>query len=104
MTRSRLVRGLVLLPALLACVPLVSNRLRVSSDPADRLFDDSVLHEVRLVVDAKDWATLLGNYLSNDYYRAELTWNDTVVPNVGIRSRGNGSRSGAKPGLRVDLD
>ena len=26
------------------------------------------------------------------------------MPNVGIRSRGNGSRSGFKPGLRVDID
>ena len=104
MTPSRVARGLVLLLALLASAPLVSNRLRFSSDPTDSLFDDSVLHEVRLVVEAKHWETLLGNYLSNDYYQAQLTWNDTVVRNVGIRSRGNGSRSGAKPGLRVDFD
>ena len=44
------------------------------------------------------------NFLSNAYYPADLQWNTTTVRNVGIRSRGNGSRSGFKPGLRVDID
>ena len=35
---------------------------------------------------------------------ADVTWNGITVHNVGIRSRGLGSRSSTKPGLRVDFD
>jgi spore coat protein H len=33
-----------------------------------------------------------------------VTWNGQTVRNVGIRSRGLGSRDSSKPGLRVDFD
>jgi spore coat protein CotH len=33
-----------------------------------------------------------------------MTWNGITVYNIGIRSRGLGSRSSTKPGLRVDFD
>ena len=104
MKRSRVAGGILLVVALLASVPLVSSYLGAPSDPSDALFDDAVLHEVRLTVSPEDWKTLLGDYLSNDYYRAQFSWRDHVVRDIGIRSRGNGSRSGAKPGLRLDFD
>src|SRR5262245_44035326 len=102
--RSRAVRALMLLLAILATAPLLASHLRDRSDPTDALFDDDVVHEVRLAVSPHDWATLLGNFLSNDYYRAQFSWNGEEVQDVGIRSRGNGSRSGVKPGLRLDFD
>jgi spore coat protein H len=67
-------------------------------------FDDTVLHEVRLTINSKDWQTLKENYLSNAYYPCDFQWGGDVVRNVGIRSRGTASRSGVKPGLRVDFD
>ena len=73
-------------------------------DPTAEFFDDSVVHELRLWINSRDWETLKTNFLSNAYYPADLQWKSTSVPNVGIRSRGNGSRSGFKPGLRVDVD
>ena len=73
-------------------------------DETAPFFDDTVVHEVKLWINSKDWTTLKENFLSNAYYPADLGWNDQVVRNVGIRSRGNGSRSGFKPGLRVDID
>ncbi len=73
-------------------------------DQAAPFFDDSVVQEIRLTINSKDWATLRENYLSNEYYPCDFRWNGQVVRNVGIRSRGNGSRSGIKPGLRVDFD
>ncbi len=75
-----------------------------SSSSADPFFDDSVLQEVRFTINSKDWATLKENYLSNEYYPCDFTWRGQTVRNVGIRSRGTGSRSGVKPGLRVDFD
>lgn len=73
-------------------------------DPTAEFFDDSVVHELRLWINSRDWETLKTFYLSNAYYPADLRWKTTTVRNVGIRSRGNGSRSGFKPGLRVDID
>ena len=72
--------------------------------PSDAFFDDTILHDVRLDINSKDWQTLKENYLTNAYYPSDLKWGGQVVRNVGIRSRGNASRSGVKPSLKVDLD
>jgi hypothetical protein len=71
---------------------------------AEPLFDDSVLHDVYLEVNPGDWAALKANFFDNTYYPANLRWRDTLIESVGIRSRGSGSRSGDKPGLRIDID
>jgi len=76
----------------------------LAEDKAPAFFDASVLHDIKLWVNTKDWQTLKTNYLTNAYYPADFVWRDTTVENVGIRSRGNGSRSGFKPGLRVDFN
>jgi spore coat protein CotH len=73
-------------------------------DPADPFFDDTVLHDVKLTINTRDWESLKANYLDNTVYPCYFQWNGQTVRNVGIRSRGTGSRSGVKPGLRVDFD
>ena len=70
----------------------------------DDLFNGDVLQRVDLKLNSRDWEALRLNYQDNTYYPADLAWNGITVRNVGIRSRGNGSRSGQKPGLRVDMD
>jgi spore coat protein CotH len=62
------------------------------------------LHDVRLVLHSSDWQNLKNNFLDNTYYPTDLSWGGVTVRNVGIRSRGLGSRSPVKPGLRVDFD
>ena len=71
---------------------------------ADDLFNGQVLQRVDLRLHSADWEKLKADFLENTYYPADLTWNGVTVRNVGIRSRGHGSRSGSKPGLRVDFD
>jgi hypothetical protein len=71
---------------------------------ADAFFDDNYLHDVFLTINSKDWQTLKDNYLDNTYYPADFRWRDQTIRNSGIRSRGTGSRSGVKPGLRIDFD
>ena len=71
---------------------------------ADAFFDDTVLHEINLAINSKDWQSLSDNYLLDTYYPSDFRWRDKVVRNIGIRSRGNASRSAIKPGLRVDFD
>ena len=70
----------------------------------DDLFNPEVLQRVELWLNASDWAKLKSAFQENTYYPADVTWNGITVRNVGIRSRGLGSRSSTKPGLRVDFD
>jgi hypothetical protein len=70
----------------------------------DTFFDDTTLQEIRLVVNTQDWQTLKALADENTYYPADLTWKNVTVRNIGIRSRGSGTRNGVKPGLRVDFN
>jgi spore coat protein CotH len=75
-----------------------------SAQTQDDLFNPEVLQRIDLWLNEDDWAKLKAAFQENTYYPADLTWNGQSVPNVGIRSRGLGSRSATKPGLRVDFD
>ena len=71
---------------------------------SDELFDDGVLHDMQLLVNSDDWAKLKSDFSANTYYPADLEWRGVKVRNVGIRSRGLGTRNEFKPGLRVDMN
>ncbi len=75
-----------------------------TSDEATPFFDGTVLHDVFITINSKDWASLKEHFLDNTYYPATMVWKDQTVRNIGVRSRGTGSRSGVKPGLRFDFD
>ena len=62
------------------------------------------MQRLELWLNKADWSKLTAEFQVNTYYPADVTWNGQTVRNVGIRSRGRGSRSGTKPGLRVDFD
>ena len=111
MIRSRLVAWLAVVALVFMASPAAAQTPTPAPtptpkvvDPADAFFDDTVLHEIRLTINSKDWQTLKDHYLENDYYPTDFRWRDQVVRNIGIRSRGTGSRLGIKPGLRVDFD
>ena len=70
----------------------------------DDLFDDRFVHDIRIIIHPGDFARLVENYLTNDYYPCTLQWRDQIWDYVGIRSRGLGSRNQKKPGLRVDAN
>ena len=78
-----------------------TNLFHVTS--ADAVFDNSVVHDISLSLNSQDWQTLKDHFLDDTYYPADIAIDDAVVRNVGIKSRGNGSRSGTKPGLKVDF-
>lgn len=70
----------------------------------DDFFNPEVLQRIELWLNEADWAKLKANFRENTYYNADMTWNGITVRNLGIRSRGLGSRRSQKPGLRVDFD
>jgi spore coat protein CotH len=76
----------------------------VQAQSSDDLFNEGVVQTLEITIHSRDWETLRANFTSNDFYPADVTWNGLRVRNVGIRSRGLGSRSGVKPGLQVDFD
>ena len=92
----------------LAAVGLVvlglSGPVPASAQTADDVFNADQLRDIRIVLHSSDWQKLKENFKDNTYYPADFTWGGVTVRNVGIRSRGNGSRSPVKPGLRVDFD
>src|SRR5262245_57773777 len=71
---------------------------------ADPVFDQSRLHDVRIVMDPGDWQALRDNFRTNQYYAANISIDGEVVQQVGIRSRGSGSRNDIKPGLKLDFN
>lgn len=78
--------------------------LTASTQGLEDLFEGNRLHELRLYLRGQDWDKLRANYLSSDYYPCHLLWNGIMAENAGVRSRGNGSRSSRKPGLRLDFN
>jgi len=96
--RIRIVATVV---AVVTLLPAVSTAQTTNSD---RLFDDTVLHDLFITISDRDWSTLKDHYLEFTYYPCDLKWDDVTVRNVGIRSYGTGSRRPAKPSLRFDFD
>ena len=90
--------------ALAQTTPAQAPTTTAVPDPADPFFDGSVLHDLYLTINSRDWSSLKEHFTENTYYPADFKWNSTTVRNIGIRSRGTGSRSGVKPGLRFDFD
>jgi spore coat protein CotH len=92
----------------IAVLILVSALTAAAQEPAplpsDALFNPEVLQRIDIRIHTDDWEKLKQNFQENTYYPADFVWNGNVVRNVGIRSRGFGSRSATKPGLRVDFD
>ena len=76
----------------------------LAAQTSDDFFNPEVLQRVDLWLHGQDWEKLKAAFKENTYYPADMTWNGTTVYNTGIRSRGLGSRSSTKPGLRVDFD
>jgi hypothetical protein len=87
----------ILLPPALGAAPAMAQT-------ADDLFRDDQVGQIRLLMNSRDWQTLKDTYRENTYYPADLHWNGVVVRNIGIRSRGLGSRNQFKPGLRLDFN
>jgi spore coat protein H len=72
---------------------------------ADDLFNDKVVHEIRLTINSRSLSDMRAKYNSNEYYTADFQWRSIRLRNIGIRVRGGaGSRNPTKLGLRIDFN
>ena len=93
--------------ALIAGALTVATRLghaQSPPDPSNPFFDDTVIHEIRLSINSRDWAALKADFQGNTYFPANMRWRDQVVRNLAVRFRGSGSRRPNKPSFRVDFN
>jgi len=98
-TSRFMVRSAAALAVILGCASAPA-----SAQTAADLFDDGRLHTVEIVIHSRDWSDLHANFRSNDHYPCDVIWNGLRMRNVAVRSRGNGSRYEAKPGLELSFD
>ncbi|MCU1233133.1 MAG: Spore coat assembly protein-like protein, partial [Candidatus Solibacter sp.] len=97
---------LFLLAAFFACLSLATAQTPTTTE----LFDDSVVHEIRITMPAANWSGLQAHYLDNTYFNVDsLQWkgagsNTFTVSNLQVRSRGHGSRTPIKPSLHVNIN
>jgi spore coat protein CotH len=89
---------------LLAAMVVLGFSSSAPAQTSDDLFNPEVLQRIEIWLNESDWAKLKAAFQENTYYPADVIWNGQTIRNVGIRSRGLGSRSSTKPGLRVDFD
>lgn len=71
---------------------------------AEALFAQDVLHEVRLSFATEGWETLRRHYDLDTYYPVLVEVDGTGQVMAHARSRGSGTRSGTKPGLKLDFN
>jgi spore coat protein CotH len=70
----------------------------------DDLFNDRVVHEIRLTINSRSLTAMREDYLSSDYHTADFQWRNIRIRNIGMRMRGVGSRNPVKLGLRIDFN
>ena len=68
------------------------------------VFEQDGVRDVQLSINSRDLAELRATASENTYYPADFEYRGIKVRNVGIRSRGLGSRNATKLGLRVDFN
>src|SRR5215831_7535380 len=74
------------------------------TDDASALFNDQVVHEIKLYVNSRDLQLLKEHWQDDTHYPADFRWNDRVVRNVSIKSHGGGSRRPDKLSLKVGFN
>ncbi len=62
-----------------------------TGDPNVNPFDTTHVARVRIVMKDSDWASLTANAYTKDYYKADFWFDDELVPDVAVRTKGNAS-------------
>lgn len=93
----RLLMATLVVALALACAPTAR------AQDVD-VFEQAGVQDVRLWMHSTDIAQLRATADQNTYYPADFEYRGVVVRNIGVRSRGLGSRNATKLGLRLDFN
>jgi spore coat protein CotH len=80
------------------------------ADRYDDLFPDDRVVTVRILMEAADWEAMRGNVRAKEYYRADIWFDDELVKDVAVRTKGSSSLMQAsssdsdRAGLKVDFN
>ncbi len=66
---------------------------KVTMEYESKLFDTSEIISLNIIMDEEDWADMMENPLSEEYYVCDVEVNGTLFRNVAIRPKGNTSLS-----------
>src|SRR5687768_9659951 len=102
-TRGRFWMRAAVLAAAVVVVVDAAPVARAAAVSADDLFARDVVHDVWIHINSGDWRRLREGFDQNTYYTSDIEWRGMRLFNAGIRSRGNGSRNGVKPGFQLDF-
>lgn len=92
------------LPLIAAIFLLLLTGPTLHAQTQSDFFNDSILHDIRITMNPADWQTLKQNFIANTYYPVVFQWGNIIIEDVAVRSRGKGSRSPVKPGLKIDFN
>ncbi len=90
--------------AVVLTLVVLGGRGPAAAQTVDDLFDPSTVQDLRLLVHSRDWQELKDTFKENTFFPAEMSWRGLRQQNIGVRSRGLGSRSAVKPGLLLRFD
>ncbi len=79
---------IMLAPCLAGCT--VSPAAYSGDAKVDPFYPDRVV-TVRVVLPEADWQSLMADAYSKDYYKADFWFDDELVPDIAIRTKGNAS-------------
>ncbi len=105
--RSRYVKYGIVLVLVWLCGPVAPVAAQSSDAPPttpDTLLDGSVLNDIWLHINARDWEEIHTNYKEGTYYPIDFEWRGIRVRNSGMRVRGRFTRNDRKPSFRVDFN
>jgi spore coat protein CotH len=85
---SGLLLVIIIAASLSGCA--VSPSVNSGNRNVNPFFTDHVA-KVRIVMDEKDWESLRANAFTKQYYKADFWFDDELVPDVAVRTKGNAS-------------
>ena len=91
--KSQVVLFILLLLVILAqgLVGCKTSPEAYSGNPEVNPFYTDSVSTVRVVMPEDDWQSLMANAYAKEYYKADFWFDDELVPDIGIRTKGNAS-------------
>ena len=85
--------GLIIICLYVVRFNTINNNSIDSLSSSQLVLDKDKVTEINIEIDESIWQELLDNATAEEYYSANITINDEIFYNVGLRTKGNSSLS-----------